>query len=116
MQNYAKDIRNKLSDTTKTFCEVMEFRKNELKTNNLTVPDSNNIQARLDNYDFIFYTMKGMRRKADIFPLKKLAFEDTEFWAPNNPHEYLKTLFDNYNRIPYNVKIAGHMQNFSIIN
>ena len=116
LRNYALEIRDKLFDETKTFFEVMEFQKNELKTNNLTVSDSNNIQVGLDNYDFIFYTMKGMRRKTDIFPLKNLVFEDTEFWAPNNPHEYLKTLFNNYNRIPYNVKIAGHMQNFNIIN
>ena len=110
LRNYAEEIHDKLTDRTKTFCEVMAFQKKELETNNLTVSDSNNIQVGLDNYDFIFYTMKGMRRKTDIFPLQKIAFEDTEFWAPNNPHEYLKTLFNNYNRIPYNVKIGGHIQ------
>lgn len=31
-----------------------------------------------------------------IFPLKKIQFEDGEFYAPNNPHEYLKIYFGDY--------------------
>ena len=31
-----------------------------------------------------------------IFPLKKIPFEDGEFYAPNNPHEYLKIYFGDY--------------------
>jgi lipopolysaccharide cholinephosphotransferase len=52
--------------------------------------------------------MKEIRRKSDIYPLQKIKFEDTEFYAPKNPHEYLKTIFNFYNQIPLNVKIANH--------
>ena len=57
--------------------------------------------------------MKGIRRPSDIFPLRKLKFEDTEFYAPNNPHEYLKTLYGNYKKLPLDIKIAKHTLNFS---
>ena len=65
----------------------------------------------IDNFDFIHYTMKGIRRKSDIFPLKKIPFEGTFFWAPNNPNEYLKSIFNNYMKIPYDMAIAKHSSN-----
>ena len=52
--------------------------------------------------------MKGIRRKSDIFPLKKIQFEDILLWAPNNSHEYLKSIFNNYMKIPYDMAIAKH--------
>lgn len=110
LQKYADKVRDAVSDVKKTFAEVMELQKQERLNNNLVKQESNNIQVGIDNFDFIFYTMKGMRRKSDIFPLRKMKFEYTEFWAPNNCHEYLKTLFNNYNKIPSNVKIASHQQ------
>ena len=52
--------------------------------------------------------MKGIRRKSDIFPLKKMKFEDTEFWAPNNHHEYLKTIFNFYSKLPMDISFERH--------
>ena len=36
----------------------------------------------------------------NIFPLKKIKFENSEFLAPNNPEKVLKTLFGDYMKIP----------------
>ena len=72
------------------------------------VKDSETLQAGIDNYDFYYYQMKGIRRKSDIFPLKKMKFEDTEFWAPNNHHEYLKTIFNFYSKLPMDISFERH--------
>ena len=37
-----------------------------------------------------------------IFPLKKIQFEDKEFFAPNNPDSVLKSIYGNYMSIPKN--------------
>jgi lipopolysaccharide cholinephosphotransferase len=91
-----------------TFGQAFDIYNNEINKNQDIVEDSNCIAPGIDNFDFYFYSIKGMRRKYDIFPLKKIQFEDTEFYAPNNPHEYLKTIYNNYNRIPSIINTTIH--------
>ena len=107
LQKYVDGIKDQVKDL-KTFGEKFEFYAQEIAKNENIVKESNTIQAGIDNFDFYFYTMKGIRRKSDIFPLKKMQFEDTEFYAPNNPDEYLKTLYNFYKKIPTNVSFAKH--------
>lgn len=92
-----------------TLGDVFDFFEEEINKNIDIVEDSDVIQSGIDNYDFYHYSMKGIRRKCDIFPLKKMKFEDTEFYAPNNPHICLKTLYKFYNKMPLNLKIGKHI-------
>lgn len=39
-------------------------------------------------------------RTEHLFPLKKIKFEDDEFWAPNKPEEILKTMYGDYMKLP----------------
>lgn len=39
-------------------------------------------------------------KETEIFPLKKIKFEDTYFQAPNNLHVYLKKLYYSYQELP----------------
>ncbi|MCR5264971.1 MAG: LicD family protein [Cyanobacteria bacterium RUI128] len=107
LQNYVDSIKNEVVKY-ETFGEKFEFYNREIEKNEDIVKESNSIQAGIDNFDFYFYTMKGIRRKSDIFPLKKMQFEDTEFYAPNNPDEYLKTIYNFYKKIPVDVSFAKH--------
>ena len=109
LQNYVKQIKNKILGF-KTFGEYFKLRDEEIAKNETIVKESNTIQVGVDNFDFYNYTMKGIRRKSDIFPLKRMQFEDTEFWAPNNPDEYLKTLYNFYKQIPIDVSFAKHKE------
>jgi lipopolysaccharide cholinephosphotransferase len=36
----------------------------------------------------------------DIFPLRKITFENVEIFAPNRAHEVLKTQFGDYTKVP----------------
>lgn len=39
-------------------------------------------------------------KEEDLFPLKKVKFEDEEFWAPSNPHAILTNFYGNYMELP----------------
>ncbi len=86
------------------------FYKEEISENKNIVEDSNTISVGIDNHDFYYYDVHGIKRKSDIFPLRKMKFEDTEFYAPNNPHEYLKTIYNNYKNLPNNIVFNEHVK------
>ena len=92
------------------FGKHFDFYKNEFKVSKEIVSDSNVIAPGIDNYDFHHYTIKGIHRKSDIFPLQKMMFEDVVFWAPVNSHEYLKAIYNFYNKLPLDLSIAKHTQ------
>lgn len=49
----------------------------------------------------------------DLFPLKKIKFEDAEFWGPNNPESILKQVYGDFMKLPpedqrqYHAKFIG---------
>lgn len=49
------------------------------------------------------------RYKNEIFPLKKIKFEDSFFFCPSNTDAYLKHLFGNYMNIPNEIEIHGNI-------
>ena len=108
LQKYADKIKEFVYGGNKKLKDIFEFQQNEINNGDYIVKDSETMQAGIDNFDFYWYSMKGIRRKSDIYPLQKIKFENTEFYAPKNPHEYLKTIYNYYNRIPMDVKIANH--------
>ena len=110
LQMYADKIKEKIYSSNIQFKNIFKIQQDEINKRIDIVESSETLQAGIDNYDFYWYSMKGIRRKSDIYPEQKIKFEDTEFWAPNNPHEYLKTIFDYYDKIPINVIIEKHPQ------
>ena len=109
LQKYANKMINRyLYDKKLKFGELFDLYQHERENNKLFVKESNSISVGLDNYDFWHYSIKGLRRKSDIFPLKEMPFENTCFYAPNNPHEYLKTIYSYYNKLPFDLRIGRH--------
>lgn len=100
LTEYALSIKERIFSKEITFGQVFDIYNNEINQNENIVQESNCIAPGIDNFDFYYYSIKGIRRKDDIFPLKKIKFENVEFYAPNNTHEYLKTIYSNYNKIP----------------
>lgn len=110
LQQFIDKIKNEVLKDNRDipFDKVFKYQEEKLKELTETISNSNTIQVGIDNYDFYFYKLKGIRRKDDIFPLQKIKFEDTEFWAPNNADEYLKTIYNFYKKLPKNFIIAQH--------
>ena len=46
------------------------------------------------------YYFKSIRNISKIFPLKKMTFEDNEFFIPNDYKYYLETLYGDYMKLP----------------
>lgn len=108
LTKYTLSIKEKIVGKDITFGQAFAIYNQEINKNQDIVKDSNCIAPGIDNFDFYYYSIKGIRRKSDIFPLKKIKFENTEFYSPNNPHEYLKTIYNNYNKIPFMLNNCRH--------
>ena len=108
LQNYVDKIKQ-LKYKNQTYGNILKIYDEEINNKTETVENSNTISVGIDNFDFHCYSIKGVRRKTDIFPLIKMKFEDTEFYAPNNADEYLKTIYSFYNKIPINVTVNKHL-------
>ena len=52
-----------------------------------------------------------MQRISDVMPLKRIVFEDTRFWAPNNPDAILKNNYGNYMALPDESHRIPHYSN-----
>jgi len=68
------------------------------------------------NYIFIDYNQNEEKqfKKDDIFPLKKMMFENHEIFAPNNPDNYLTLMFGDYMKLPPPEKRQNHCDNIEI--
>lgn len=53
--------------------------------------------------------LKDKVKKDDIFPLKKVRFEDTEICIPANNHEFLKKVYGEYMMIPKEEERVNHV-------
>ena len=109
IKQYMKKLREKIiEDKTVKFSKIFAIQNEELKKSDMIVEESNNILAGIDNFDFYNYEIRKVHLKKEIFPLKKIKFENTEFWAPNNAKEYLFAIYGEYQKLPDDMEIFKH--------
>ena len=98
--NYSQKIFNKLGDINNIRKEI-EYIKSEIKNNSNIVEKSNTISYGLDNPgSYIPSQRTGWWTHDDFFPLKKMQFENTEFFAPNNHIKILDYWCKNWREFP----------------
>ncbi len=114
LQMYADSLKEKVKGL-KYYKDVYKVQQLELNKKEDVVEDSNVINAGVDNFGLYWHTVKQNLRKSDLFPLKKLKFEDWEIDVPNNPHEYLKSIYNNYNKLPVEgIAMSNHLNTRNI--
>ena len=114
LQSYSEHIK-KILKSKKTYKEIFDVFDGEINKGKDIVKKSDVIMPGIDNTGFLHIKKKDLVRYADIFPLKKLKFEDWEFFAPANPHIYLKSLYNFYNKIPITgINIAHHTHTMNL--
>jgi lipopolysaccharide cholinephosphotransferase len=88
------------------FKDIVEFFQKERNTNKNVVAKSNTIYYGVDS--FVNYTImhKKFMTKDMIFPLKKMNFENEEFYIPNKPEEYISIEYPTYLEFPSEIEIA----------
>ena len=91
-----------------TFGDMFEYYKNEIAKGSDIKEKSDTISYGIDNLGTFRDSVKNIIRESDIYPLQKMRFEDTEFYAPANPNSVLKNEFSFYNRIPVDSLMVAH--------
>ena len=92
----------------KRHSDKQAFVRNEVKTFNKIVKDSNKLFYGADNRTIYipwqFNNAKNFFTKDDFFPLKRIKFENTEFWAPNNHIKLIEQMYgSDWESIPNTV-------------
>lgn len=113
IQKYANTIKEHFKELKKhngTYKELHDFFYSEIQKNTNIVTDSDSINIGVDNHGFTHYSIKDIVRKNEIFPLKRINFEDWEFNSPNDTNAYLRAIYNDYMKLPV-TGIAGYHVN-----
>jgi len=106
LRNYMIKSKKK-TESFAQYSEFFDFYQKEINKNTVIKEESNNISFGVDGFGFYNYLPKRLLSKNDVYPLKKIPFEDTEFWAPNNPQKYLEFVYGDY-KIPNIFAVSPH--------
>lgn len=71
------------------------------------------------NNDEVFYFVVKLKSPIalnSVFPLKKMAFEDTQFYAPRDPIKVLSATFTNLNELPSYEDRKPHLKRVKLLN
>lgn len=112
LENYKKyliDLKIKL-EKINNFEKEFEFLQKERKTNPNILQNGEKLNYGIDNIVSYFpHVNKGFWNYDDMFPLKKMEFEDTEFYAPNNHIKILDMYCKNWREFPKYIGYSHHL-------
>ncbi len=87
----------------RTFAQKFDFYNSEINKGKNIVSKSNHIYYGIDEHGFHLCPIYDFKSPDDVFPIIKIAFEDTEFYAPHNPDSFLRKMYGNYMEIPLHI-------------
>lgn len=104
-KNYSTKLNSKLWKINNTQKEVEYLEKERINNPNV-IENSEKVCFGIDNIGFYtpFMNKIGFWNKNDIFPLKKMKFEDTEFYAPNNHIKILEYIYGDWESLPNKIE------------
>jgi lipopolysaccharide cholinephosphotransferase len=104
--NSIKKKMDKINDVQVIISLLEEEKSNFKYFNN----NSGNLYYGMDNMGAYIYPSHNKWIERDIvFPLRKMQYEDTEFWAPHKPEEFIKYSFPRYMDFPDDLGLPGHI-------
>ncbi|MBQ7450487.1 LicD family protein [bacterium] len=116
-ENFSIDELNNLSKyilhnirKIKNCKKILEFYKPILSDKKIIDETSNKIAPGIGNFGLYYFTISHFLTREDIFPLKKIRFENYIFSCPNNPENFLSTKYGDYTKFPKNVGIKRHIK------
>lgn len=109
-EKYAKEI-VKIFLKTKKLEDRFKLFEQELSNKDLYVSESNLTGYSISNYGLQFYKNPCLMTKNQIFPYRKIKFEDTEFYTLNAPEYYLELMYgSNYMKLPAIIECAKFLK------
>ena len=86
--------------------KILLYLKDCIKNSQIIKKKSNLIAGSFDSSTLVAYNYYCDTK--DIFPLKKIKFEQTEFFVPNNSHKILNDQYKNYMEFPNDIGTSHH--------
>ena len=92
------------------FAELNKYLKELRLSNNRIGVKSNKIYYGYDNYDITFLPFTDWYKVDEIFPVKKVDYEDTQCYIPNIPEKSLLINYGkNYMSMPKGITLNSHI-------
>jgi len=104
IKNYSKQF-IKFMDFNTSYKEMFERQAFEINKKQDIVDDSNIINFGIDSYNFILQMPHENFSKEEIYPLKEVFFENTIFYAPQRPHDFIRKSYANYDQLPPKIRL-----------
>ena len=87
----------------KNIPDIIQFQKEEIRTNdNISKTPTGKIQPGIDNGAWCsrYRLGRGWIRTEDVLPLKKIIYENAEFYVPHNPEKFMEYEYPDYKKFP----------------
>lgn len=104
-KKYLQEIKLKATKT-KNYEEKINLYKSEMQNNPNFVNFSSKIYYGLDSIGSYIINPVEFMTQDMIFPLKKMKFEDSEFYVPNDSKAYIEIQYKNFMNFPSHLEIA----------
>ena len=108
-KKYMLSIVEKLK-TFNNYQEQYDFLNEERKNNPDVKELSEIIYYGVDSLGSYIVTPTQLMKHSTIFPRKKVEFEGYEFWAPNNPEEYIAVQYPDFRNFPQYISVAPNLK------
>ena len=105
--DYIGYIRNKQREID-TVDKIVDFTFGEIKKSSTIIDFGTNMYFGIDSVPQHNKKNESWINSRDVFPLKKMEFEGSYFWAPRNHDNYIKFEYKEYLKFPTDVGIAKH--------
>lgn len=108
-KKYTQKIQAKLWKIN-NYIRELHFLQQEREKNTNIVKNSKKLFYGIDNIgSYIPSQLNDFWNYDDIFPLKKVVFEDTEFWVPNNSERVLDLWCPKWRGLPNDIGYPHHL-------
>lgn len=104
-KKYLQEIKLKATKT-KNYEEKINLYKSKMQNNPNFVDFSSKIYYGLDSIGSYIINPVEFMTQDMIFPLKKMKFEDSEFYVPNDSKAYIEIQYKNFMNFPSHLEIA----------
>lgn len=88
------------------YYEVANFLHDESIMDENVVEKSSKIYYSFDSFGSYVVNHKKFMSHDKIFPRKKMVFEGYEFYAPNDPDDYITVQYEDYMSLPSKIEIC----------
>lgn len=107
---FVTEYRTKL-EKLHTWNKIFEYQKDvKLFSKVFSRTETKYISPGIGHWDLAKQKIRGMHLTENVLPLKKIVFENTELFIPNNPEDYLTLAYGDYMSYPNDLGVSHNLE------